>query len=48
MFVGFMVEKEKGGRWRVRNSETLLLIRFIAGISVISTLVVILFRYNYY
>jgi hypothetical protein len=48
LFVGFRVEKEKRGRWRVRSSEALLLLRFVAGISLISTLLVILLRYNYY
>jgi hypothetical protein len=48
MFVGFRVEKEKRGRWRVRSSEAPLLLRFIADISLISTLLVILHRYNYY
>jgi hypothetical protein len=32
----------------VRSSEALLLLRFIAGISLISTLLVTLLRYNYY
>jgi hypothetical protein len=46
LFVEFRVEKEKRERWRVRSSEALLLLRFIAGISVVSTLLVILLRYN--
>jgi hypothetical protein len=33
-------------RWRGRSSEALLLLRFIASISLISTLIVILLRYN--
>jgi hypothetical protein len=32
----------------VRSCEALLLLRFIAGISLISTLLVILLIYNYY
>jgi hypothetical protein len=33
-------------RWRGRSSEALRLLRFIAGILLISTLLVILLRYN--
>jgi hypothetical protein len=33
-------------RWRERSSEALLVLRFIAGISLMSTLLVILFKYN--
>jgi hypothetical protein len=32
----------------VRSSEALLFLRFIAGILLISTVLVILLRYNYY
>jgi hypothetical protein len=33
-------------RWREQSSEALLVLRFIAGISLISTLLVLLLRYN--
>jgi hypothetical protein len=33
-------------RWRGRSSEALLLLHFIAGLSLISTLLVIFLRYN--
>jgi hypothetical protein len=38
--------KDKRVRWRGRSSEALWLLRFIAGISLISTLLVFLLRYN--
>jgi hypothetical protein len=46
MFLAFRVQKEKGVRWRGRSSEALLLLHFIACISLISTLFGNLLIYN--